>query len=128
MNYEGPTILEDEAKRQAEEVPDTSTISSISPAQEPSRYAKSASPLVVVNLRGKGKVRETPPSKSKRRRLVKASEKEFKKAKLLASAMPVVEAVEVSLRFCLDVYIFSLDFHAFFFFSNSSAFSFCRPS
>lgn len=58
------------------------------------------SPLVAIDSRGKGKVLETPSSKLKKRRLVKALEEEPKKTKLLAFAMLTVEAVEV----CLYLY------------------------
>lgn len=44
-------------------------------------------PLEVVDARGKEEILETPPSKSKKRRLVKASDGEPKKTKLLAFTM-----------------------------------------
>lgn len=46
------------------------------------RSTKSALPLVVVDSRGKEKVLKTPPSKPKKMRLVRASEREYKKTKV----------------------------------------------
>lgn len=63
-----------------------------------------ASPLVVVDPKGEGKVLETSQSKSKKRKLVKTSEEEPKKTKLLASTTLAVVAVEVCLCLYLDVF------------------------
>lgn len=58
---------------------------------------------MVVDSNGKGKVLESPSSKSMKRRLVKTWEEEPKKIKLLASVMPTVDAVEVCVCLCLHV-------------------------
>lgn len=73
-NYGGQTISANEDRRQAEEVQDPIPIplAQVSPAQEWSRSTELASPLVVVDLRGKEKVMETPTNKLKKRRLVQA--------------------------------------------------------
>lgn len=62
-----------------------------------SRSVESASPLVMVNLRDKGIALESPSrkSKKKKRKLVKASEGEPKRTKLMASIMSEAKIVEI---------------------------------
>lgn len=56
---------------------------------------ESGLPLIVVDIKGKGIALESPSSKSKKKmKLVKASEGESKRTKLMASAMPDVKIVE----------------------------------
>lgn len=70
-------------------------------AREPSKYTMSIPPLAVVDP--KDKAPETPSTNAKKRKLVKASELEPKKMKLLALAMPTTRALEVCHRLNLDM-------------------------
>lgn len=63
-------------------------------AREPSECAKLVPPLEVVDP--KGKALKTPSTNSRKIKLIKASEVEPKKTKLLALIIPTARAVEVS--------------------------------
>lgn len=61
-----------------------------------------SSTFVVVHTRGKGIASKSPSSKSKKkkkRKLIKASKRERKRTKLMASVTPEAEIVEICFRF-----------------------------